>query len=51
MKLAGWETRSVFERYNVIDEADLAAAVSKRFDNAQHRTSTKTPLPPILPIP
>lgn len=31
MKLCGWRTRAMFDRYNVIDEADLAAAVARRF--------------------
>jgi hypothetical protein len=31
MRLCGWETRSMFDRYNVIDEGDLARAVAKRY--------------------
>ena len=32
MRLCGWETGSMFDRYNIIDEADLASAVAKRFN-------------------
>ena len=29
MKLVGWETRAMFDRYNIIDERDLRAGVGK----------------------
>lgn len=31
MTLCGWETSSMFDRCNIIDEADLAVAVATRF--------------------
>jgi hypothetical protein len=31
MRLCGWRTRAMFDRYNIIDEQDLARAVAKRF--------------------
>jgi integrase len=35
MKLCGWKTRDMFDRYNIIDSADLSRAVAQRFNGKQ----------------
>jgi hypothetical protein len=32
MQLCGWKTRAMFDRHNIVDEADRAQAVAKRFN-------------------
>jgi integrase len=35
MKLCGWKTRDMFDRYNIIDEGDLARSVELAFNGKQ----------------
>jgi len=42
MKLCGWRTRSTFDRYNIIDEDDLARSVELAFDGKQ--TANEAPV-------
>jgi len=43
MALCGWRTRNMFDRYNIIDEHDLAAAVAKRFASANGKQAANIP--------
>jgi len=52
MKIGGWRTRSVFERYNIIDSADLDGAVKKLEEGRRHLPHmTWGPRPAKVPVP
>jgi integrase len=44
MRLAGWRSRSMFDRYNIIDEADLSRAVARRYGEVTVKSE-----PPAVP--
>ena len=39
MKLCGWKTRDMFDRYNIIDASDLTRAVARRFNENGKQTA------------
>jgi len=51
MELGGWRTRSVFSRYNVTSERDLADAVERISDYVAARGAERPKVRPLHPGP
>jgi integrase len=48
MKLCGWKTRDMFDRYNIIDAADLTRAVRRRFSDDSGENGKQTANNPVV---
>ena len=51
MELGGWRTRSVFARYNVTSERDLAEALQRVSRYVSREAQRKPKVQPLLPEP
>jgi hypothetical protein len=48
MALCGWQTRAMFDRYAIINDVDLAAAVAKRYGKTTASNAASPSGPPSL---
>ncbi len=45
MRLCGWKTRAMFDRYNITNQEDLNDAVAQRFNGKQAANKALEPVP------
>jgi hypothetical protein len=43
MKLCGWKSRDMFDRYDSIDSADLSRRVARRFGDENGKVTARFP--------